>query len=144
MSNNDNYKYHIQITVAQLPVLTIYCKKKSISLFIYIADRKATACSCRFFYSTCFQLFSTTTAFHSPSPEGNLLSWSKRELMQISRKRVSQSRISVIKGSNCDFEMRLIGRVTKCDERWRTSWLRVLKMWKWLTIIKGTKMKCFV
>ena len=30
-------------------------------IFIYIADWKATACSCRFFCSACFQLRSTTT-----------------------------------------------------------------------------------
>jgi len=35
--------------------------KKVKALFIYIVDRKASAYSCRFFCSACFQLRSTTT-----------------------------------------------------------------------------------
>lgn len=41
--------------------VTRCCEVKVKVIFIYIADRKATACSCRFFCSACFQLRSTTT-----------------------------------------------------------------------------------
>jgi len=41
--------------------LMIKVKKKVKALFIYITDRKASAHSCRFFCSACFQLRSTTT-----------------------------------------------------------------------------------